>query len=457
MLLVFQICLFVAYYYEVQESLNQQMQKELKDECDEAKETIKARMETKLEWLKMAAGLGALSKKVDASEGSAWWKLISEFDTEEGYRIGIADNQGNLFYGSHEKTDISNRDYYIDAMNGQESVSPVIEDSFNGEDGVVLASPILMEDGTPIGAFVVEFTTVRLGGYLNKTDLQGHGVNFIIDSQGRMVASHEEMESYETIYDMLAERDMEDDYSVEQMREGVQNRESGYLEYKAGEHERLLYYQPTGLEDWTVVSIASMESYSGILTRTKRVTVLYIFLSLLVMAGTIYLLVKLLLHRGRELELTKSDDLTGVYTKTEGRRLVEYRLKRKTPVCYGCLFVDMDDFKQINDGMGHEEGDRILREVGQLLRTSLRETDVAYRFGGDEFCVWLFGKGGKTEIQLTANRIMKKAAEVDEKMHFSIGATCVAEGESNFKEILKRADDALYEAKREGKGRVRIR
>ena len=130
------------------------------------------------------------------------------------------------------------------------------------------------------------------------------------------------------------------------------------------------------------------------------------------------LLMKTLLKRLRELELTKKDELTGVYTKREGRRILEHRLEKKQPACYGCMFMDLDDFKLVNDGLGHEEGDKLLKTVGRLIDVSLREQDIAYRFGGDEFCVWLFGKGGRAEIEMIANRIMSKAAK--EKQKYSL-------------------------------------
>lgn len=444
------------YYHETARNLNMQIQKELENENDGAKENISSHITTKVEWLKMASGIASLYDAETSNNQEEWWSLIEQFDKEEGYRIGIADNQGNLYYGSREKMDISDKETYQKALEGNTVISPMRKKAFNGMDSILLAAPIMTPESDVMGVIEVEYTTIELGNYLNHTDLNGSGVNLVIDSEGNLIASYEGMENYETIYDMLNSRSIKSGYQIDTMKKDVKSGKAGYLKYSLDGDERILYYQPAGMEDWTVVSIASIHAYSDTLVYLKKLTVVFMITVIALIGGSFFILLRSLWKRKLELDRVKIDYLTGVLTRMEGEKMVEEYLKARPGLCYGCLFLDLDDFKHFNDTKGHDEGDRILQLAGEVIRSSLRSQDIAYRFGGDEFCIWLFGNGGRDEVELVANRIMRKSKEITADIHFSIGATIVNKNEIDYRCILKRADDVLYEAKRAGKANISI-
>jgi diguanylate cyclase (GGDEF)-like protein len=123
--------------------------------------------------------------------------------------------------------------------------------------------------------------------------------------------------------------------------------------------------------------------------------------------------------------------------------------------------LDLDTFKEINDRHGHNVGDRFLRQSADAIRQSLRGSDIACRWGGDEFCVLL----PQTEVEAaraTAERIRKgiealSPSLVGIRATASVGiATYPTDFDGNVEDLVKRADQALYRAKREGKDRVEI-
>lgn len=124
------------------------------------------------------------------------------------------------------------------------------------------------------------------------------------------------------------------------------------------------------------------------------------------------------------------------------------------------LFIDLDDFKSVNDQAGHRVGDDYLAEVARRLRSSLRPGDTACRYGGDEFCVLLDGCGAAD-----AHSLMERIREVltqpivleGRRFHptASIGLAS-RDGARSAREVLERADAAMYEAKRAGKGCCRV-
>jgi diguanylate cyclase (GGDEF)-like protein/PAS domain S-box-containing protein len=156
------------------------------------------------------------------------------------------------------------------------------------------------------------------------------------------------------------------------------------------------------------------------------------------------------------------DSLTGLANRALFADRVDHALhrRRRDPDCaVAVLFVDLDDFKAVNDGLGHGAGDALLRTVGERIVRCLRVGDTAARLGGDEFAVLLEDDRAPGEATTIANRILEALlapvplGDMDLSVVASIGVT-VATSQSSTVGLLRDADIAMYEAKRTGKGRV---
>jgi diguanylate cyclase (GGDEF)-like protein len=114
---------------------------------------------------------------------------------------------------------------------------------------------------------------------------------------------------------------------------------------------------------------------------------------------------------------------------------------------------DLDNFKSVNDRFGHQEGDLVLIAFAEVLRQSLRDSDYAFRFGGDEFCCLLIDSDPKANERV-AKRITKAIHNhplfMQHGVSSSVGATSFIDGDS-CESIFQRADTALYRAKEAGK------
>jgi diguanylate cyclase (GGDEF)-like protein len=162
------------------------------------------------------------------------------------------------------------------------------------------------------------------------------------------------------------------------------------------------------------------------------------------------------------------DPLTGV----NNRRYVELRLMeevgrtRRRASALSCLYIDIDHFKQINDGYGHQCGDEVLREVAARVKAELRLSDTLGRFGGEEFVVLL----PDTQLADACNVAERIRAGISDKPFFltekprqvsaSIGVATLhiadpaQTAESAGSQLVARADQALYQAKENGRNRV---
>lgn len=161
-------------------------------------------------------------------------------------------------------------------------------------------------------------------------------------------------------------------------------------------------------------------------------------------------------------EMSITDELTGLYNSRHFFNRLKAEIKRTDRYGHSLtlLMLDLDNFKQYNDAFGHLAGDSVLAETGNIIRMSIRSTDSAYRYGGEEFAVVLPESSAKETLYF-AERIRKSfesealVAHPEDglRVTVSIGVAQYIPGE----EILgfvKRADQNMYAAKNAGKNRI---
>jgi diguanylate cyclase (GGDEF)-like protein len=163
------------------------------------------------------------------------------------------------------------------------------------------------------------------------------------------------------------------------------------------------------------------------------------------------------------IELSERDVLTGLHNRRHLDmhlpRLLEDRNPVENPLTF--MMLDVDHFKKINDTYGHPVGDQVLRQIGKLLPNYLRSEDVAYRYGGEEFCIVLENTEAKRALRI-AERLRLAFSEMSfeseiQTFHatLSVGLAEYISGESA-ENLKSRADKALYTAKENGRNRTEI-
>lgn len=146
------------------------------------------------------------------------------------------------------------------------------------------------------------------------------------------------------------------------------------------------------------------------------------------------------------------DGLTNLFNHHQFHALLEREVRRaqRTGHPMGLIFIDLDEFKQVNDTEGHQAGDAVLRKVAAALREQVRQgTDFPCRYGGDEFAL-IAAETGPAGLESLASRVKAAAdASLLGRIRMSIGLAMLKQGEGA-QSLLKRADNACYEAKRGG-------
>ena len=157
--------------------------------------------------------------------------------------------------------------------------------------------------------------------------------------------------------------------------------------------------------------------------------------------------------------LATHDALTGLPNRFMFNELLNQAMQsaRRYPREIAVMFIDLDGFKQINDSLGHEAGDKLLQELAIRFRQALRSSDVVARLGGDEFVVLLQEITAAQQLGVVAGKLLKAASDPVEllgkscNVSASVGVAMYPRHGEDERSLMKNADQAMYEAKQRGK------
>ncbi len=233
------------------------------------------------------------------------------------------------------------------------------------------------------------------------------------------------------------------------------------LSYKTPEADMELNYgQRTGRNRFSY-DLKVMETDLGVIemTRGRKLRQSEIEQLENLLAALLYPLRNALLYRAA-IHSAFIDSLTGVKNRTafdsNFSRDVEYSHRKASEL--SLMVLDIDLFKRINDNYGHIVGDNVLRQVAQCVEHTIRSSDALYRYGGEEFAIVLNGTDEAGAL-LLAERIRQNVEELvldsltDVRISVSLGLAVLRDDEDADR-LFERADEALYQAKRDGRNRV---
>ncbi len=274
---------------------------------------------------------------------------------------------------------------------------------------------------------------------------------FFVDSQGKIVLSPKD--------DNIEIRDIKRMEGLDGIADSILRSGNGSYQYRSGGNQHLLNVRYIPELKWYIF----VEKNEGeALSSLRRALFLNMGICLLVTLSMIFLINFAVKHYQRRLvEMATTDALTGMANRQAFEVLIQQVLaeSRRSGTKFAVVMGDIDHFKLINDSYGHMVGDRVLQEIGAVLRSRLRESDIICRWGGEEF------------LLIFNNCDTHDAAKVAEDLRTSVSASFarnsllprevtisfgVAEHlpDESLDELLARVDQALYQAKNDGRNRI---
>ncbi len=265
---------------------------------------------------------------------------------------------------------------------------------------------------------------------------------------------------------VLAERNMphiakiKDDPKWTRLKSEILSSKSNLFHYQRDSSEYLLKTKYVPEIHLYLLVEAKVSDFTKNVAQTFYFNVSVSLLFTLIVAVIILVTIK---SYNEKLEfLAQHDPLTELYNRRffEERIKDLYELRKRTKEPLSLLFLDIDDFKEINDKQGHDVGDQVLKRIAEILELHVRHTDIVARWGGEEFIIGLIN-ANLEDAQKTAEKLRinihedTRLKELHKKKEVtaSFGVTQCYDNEL-LEQTIIRADNAMYEAKKEGKNRV---
>jgi len=215
------------------------------------------------------------------------------------------------------------------------------------------------------------------------------------------------------------------------------------------------------LEDWLLTGLISHHETETLVQRLEFIATTAFF-SLIALIGPAVIGTRIILRerilRQTITRLSQEDPLTGLNNRRRINELLEIEIQRATRynTMFSVILVDIDHFKDVNDQFGHQIGDEVLTRIAEIIRSSVRATDLTGRWGGEEFVIISPGTeidGSLSLAEKIRTRLESTAlGEIGQKTA-SFGVTTFSDGDS-IEKIIARADIGLYAAKQGGRNRV---
>ncbi len=323
-------------------------------------------------------------------------------------------------------------------------------ENFSNELIMFINHKIFDHDRTYLGTTGVAMNLSYIDGILRDFRTNHNFVVTFFDKEGKVV---------------LAERNEDftahiDDFAVlSQYKDEILSPKSSMIEYKQYGSSRLLttkYIPELNL-------FLSVEAKLSDFTKdVKKVLILNVAVSIMITLIVAFIIYYLIKNYSRKLEFYSSHD---PLTKLPNRRDFEQKFKHHIALAkrdakpHSILFLDIDDFKAINDSFGHATGDRVICQIARILENTLRKTDLVARWGGEEFIAALIDCDSQMAVQ-NAQKILQTIKQdailvqiTGRQITASIGVSTLRESDT-LDSIISRADDAMYAAKNSGKNKV---
>lgn len=409
--------------------------------------------------------------KVDMNDYNAVKELINVTEGAGSFQtISIANTTGKLVNNNNTSAgNIMKEQYFKAAIAGNAAVG-IGDLADDGALALYFAVPIYQEE-TVIGVLVGSVKTSTVNEAVMRDSFRGLGATFIIDREGNILLQSDngadfiggEMNYLSYLTDAKADgvRDLAD-----QIEENLADSSTEVYRCKIGEEEYIMIRNPLAINDWSLilqVNAVFVNSQSTQILSYVFVLLLLVLISMLVIVAALF---RLQSRSDRLKNKAECDLLTNLLNKKTFEGRVENMIANHSADEAGALWIiDLDNFKGINDKLGHLVGDRVLSLVAEKMRETFRQQDYLGRIGGDEFAVYLtFHNQGeqRTLIESRAEQFSSMIGKIAKEMQLdvivscSIGIALDPEHGTSYEELYRSADKALYQSKEAGKNQYRI-
>lgn len=460
------LLLIISSFFSFRAQVDLYIADEMRSQIDAVQENAALLIQNEMNYLKrITASLAQMvsSKNIESDEDivKTLQVLANTSNTARMYFVTL---DGELYTSYVGYQGQSEKNTSIDGINLAEVREPVFSQAHYSEalDEVIygVIAPTVM--GGKQGVLVSSYNISDFSTLLKNKFIDGSAGIGIINSKGEVILGKSNEEFKYNIFDSLNTIYFENS-SAEAMQNDLMNGKSGFSIYDVNDIGRYCSYAPIGMNDWNIIvlveegvlynKLINLEQY-GFELMVKLVIIMTVLLIVIILSWLGYQKkLRVILEKAVSL-----DGLTGIYNRKAIEEIIEHSLKQSRKHTAVLLVLDVDNFKQINDQLGHQFGDFVLRECAARFTSIFGDKSIAGRVGGDEFVVFMNECKDINEVKKRISSLLDDfyvQTETGEKQKISLSVG-IAQEELNintFTLLYRHADEALYRAKQEGKAR----
>ena len=391
------------------------------------------------------------------------------YSCTNAYKVVFCDDNGQGINHSGEGVSIGNKEYFR-SIRQSDTVSYVYTEEESGDAGsgsVVVVQRVSRDSS--IYYMLLFYSMGNFDDLMTRSDYDANSFLTIVDGEGRILGSSGAKESNLLKNGNLLETIQPENAELTRtIQSRMDNGSRGTTAVTVAGEGYTLAYVPFGANRWEVILGISQKYVDRQVSlqwqNTKRmlyylIFAIFVFICMIVVVNITSKIRSN--EKKKELEdKADTDLLTGLTNKLATERKIKAYMAQNPNAQSMMFLLDVDNFKKINDTMGHAFGDEVLRSLGQQITALFRATDIIGRIGGDEFMIFLKGVSDDEAIRKEAKKVENffRNFQAGEYVKYaataSIGVAIYPQEGSDFETLYKAADQGLYKAKKRGKNQL---
>lgn len=393
------------------------------------------------------------------------------YSCSDAYKVIYCDGEGEGIDQTGQAVSVGNEEYFQNIAQFDSTTYVYVDEETTGDASIKPSVVVAERASTDAGTnyFLLFYPMEKFDALMTKSDFDAGSFLVLVDSAGKILGSSGAKDSkFIEGGNLLDALQSADPTQMRTFKNRLDNGSRGTSSFTVGNESCMLAYVPLGVNRWEVivgVSQAYVDRQVNLQwqnARSMMVSLIIAVFAFMFMVVIINIIGKIRTNNNKkELEdKADTDLLTGLTNKlaTE-RKIKDYMASH--PNTQSMLFIlDVDNFKKINDTLGHAFGDEVLRSLGQQITAIFRASDIIGRVGGDEFMIFLKGIADDETIHKEAKKVEHffKNFQAGEYVKYaataSIGVAIYPQEGADFETLYKAADQGLYKAKKRGKNQL---
>ncbi len=386
-------------------------------------------------------------------------------DCAEASGVVFCDSEGNGIDEAGNKVSIGTEPYFEELRFSESSFLYIKRDDDEAQRSILVAERV----DRVAGSFMVLYYPVeKFDSLLSEADLAAGAFLALVDSEGRVLSSSGSESRLLSGGNLLEAVQSADSEEAGGIRGAVTGGRQGTGSVRMDGESRILYYAPLDKNQWGIIlGIPQSHVEKLIGAQWKNTKGMLISLIVVFLVFSCFTMVIDIIGRIRDNQQKKelenkadTDLLTGLNNKLATERKIKNYMAQNPKTQCMMFLLDVDNFKTVNDTLGHAFGDEVLSTLGEEISSIFRASDIIGRVGGDEFMIFLKAVSTPEVIRKEAGKVedffrsFHVGEEVKYAVHASIGVAVFPHEGVDFETLYKAADQGLYKAKRRGKNQL---